>query len=534
LPVGLWPVARRYHLDERIILYVGTIEPRKNLPKLIDAFAARRRAGELSHQLVCVGPYGWLSRGIEEQIARTNLAHAINFPGYVPFADLPALYSLAELFVYPSMYEGFGLPVVEAMACGTPVLTGATAALAEIGGAAVERIDRVDADTRGRAMGALARGRERRQELSGAGLARSADFSWERAARQSLDIYRETAGSHVVAVPAAATLAAAGQTGHALQPIGPAPSDSRPRPFGPGVSVDVLFGQAYFLRFDPKLWEAQQPYAPLGALYAAACVRECGYRVALFDAMLAASETEWTAALDRHRPRFAVLYEDNFNYLSKMCLLRMRQAALTMIDAARARGIKTIVAGADATDHPAIYLDRGADFVVAGEGEVTLVELLDALTGASSVGAPHDVSPYSAPHDVPGLWLRDPDGAIVRTPPRDIIRSLDTLPFPAWDLVDVDRYRSIWRSRHGYFSMNLATTRGCPYHCNWCAKPIYGQRYTARSPEHVVAEMAWLKETFQPDHVWIADDIFGLKPGWIERFAALLQERDAAIPFKCL
>src|SRR5439155_26470219 len=134
-------------------------------------------------------------------------------------------------------------------------------------------------------------------------------------------------------------------------------------------------------RFDPKLWGAQQPYAPLGALNAAACVRERGYRVALFDAMLAASEGEWAAALDRHRPRFAVIYEDNFNYLSKMCLLRMRQAALTMIDAARARGIRTIVAGADATDHPGTYLDRGADFVVAGEGEVTLAELLDTLTG---------------------------------------------------------------------------------------------------------------------------------------------------------
>jgi anaerobic magnesium-protoporphyrin IX monomethyl ester cyclase len=82
--------------------------------------------------------------------------------------------------------------------------------------------------------------------------------------------------------------------------------------------------------------------------------------------------------------------------------------------------------------------------------------------------------------------------------------------------------------------MNLVTTRGCPYHCNWCAKPIYGQRYTARSPEHVVEEMAWLKRTFRPDHLWIADDIFGLKPGWIERFAALLQERGAVTPFKCL
>jgi anaerobic magnesium-protoporphyrin IX monomethyl ester cyclase len=287
--------------------------------------------------------------------------------------------------------------------------------------------------------------------------------------------------------------------------------------------VDVLFGQAYFLRFDPKLWEAKQPYPPLGSLYAAACVRERGYRVAMFDAMLAASEDEWTIALDRHAPRFAVLYEDNFNYLTKMCLLRMREAALTMIAAARERGVRVIVAGSDATDHPAVYLDAGADFVLSGEGEVTLVEVLDALT-ASGVRI----------ESVPGVCYRDQAGHLRRSPSRDVIRDLDALPFPAWDLVDIPRYRSIWRRHHGYHSMNLVTTRGCPFHCNWCAKPIYGQRYSARSPRHVADEMAQLKQTYAPDHLWIADDIFGLKPDWIARFAREIEARDAAIPFKCL
>ena len=121
-----------------------------------------------------------------------------------------------------------------------------------------------------------------------------------------------------------------------------------------------------------------------------------------------------------------------------------------------------------------------------------------------------------------------------RTPRRPDIKDLDALPFPAWDLVDIAKYRKIWLERHGYFSMNMVTTRGCPFHCNWCAKPIWGQRYHSRSPENVVAEMKWLKETYQPDHIWFADDIFGLKPGWLRRFGELVEQGDARIPFKCL
>jgi anaerobic magnesium-protoporphyrin IX monomethyl ester cyclase len=207
-----------------------------------------------------------------------------------------------------------------------------------------------------------------------------------------------------------------------------------------------------------------------------------------------------------------------------MCLLRMRQAALSMIAEARRRSIPVIVAGSDASDRPDIYLEAGAATVITGEGEETLADI--ARAGAvtiDGVGGP-----------IPGTCTRDADGIVRRHPPRPLIRDLDRLPRPAWDLVDVARYRDIWRRRHGYFSMNLATTRGCPYHCNWCAKPIYGQRYAARSPESVVDELAWLKAQYRPDHIWIADDIFGLKPGWIERFAELARASDACIPYKAL
>lgn len=286
--------------------------------------------------------------------------------------------------------------------------------------------------------------------------------------------------------------------------------------------ADVLLGQAYYLRFDPKLFQAQQPYAPLGTLYAGSYLRERGHSVALFDAMLAESVDDWADSLQRHRPRIAAIYEDSFNYLSKMCLLRMREAALDMIDRARQARIPVVVSGSDATDHAELYLRRGAEAVIIGEGEITIADLADRLLAHRSIA------------DVPGIAYLDDTCAVRRTSPRPFIKSLDELPFPAWDLVEIDRYKRIWHERHGHYSMNIATTRGCPYHCNWCAKPIYGQRYATRSPKKVVEEIAWLKERFAPDHLWIVDDVFGLKPGWVEEFAALVNEQGARIPFRCL
>jgi len=290
--------------------------------------------------------------------------------------------------------------------------------------------------------------------------------------------------------------------------------------------TQILLGQSYYLRYDPKLWEAMQPYPPLGTLYAASYLRQHGYDVALFDAMLAESEDEWAKAIDEHKPQYAIIYEDNFNYLSKMCLLRMREAAFKMIEMAKTRGCVVILCGADATDHYAEYLEKGADYCLLGEGEETLIELLNLLSGK------HDAQLES----ILGLAYKSlvSNPPILRNARRPDITNLDKLPFPAWDLVYVEKYRAIWEKQHGYFSMNMVTTRGCPYHCNWCAKPIWGQRYNSRSPENVVAEMKWLKENFAPDHIWFADDILGLKPDWIEKFEALLQEADAAIPFKCL
>ena len=282
----------------------------------------------------------------------------------------------------------------------------------------------------------------------------------------------------------------------------------------------VLFSHSYFLRFDPKQWAMGQPYPPLGTLYAAALMRENGYQVSLFDTMFVTSPSEAIPELEKHNPGFFVIYDDGFNYLTKMCLTNMREAAFEMCKLAKARGCKVIVCSSDSTDRYEKYLREGADFVIIGEGEHTLLELVNSLKSKSE--------DYSG---IAGLAYLENDKA-VKTSSRPVLKDLDSLPFPAWDLVDIDPYRQTWLKHAGYFSLNMGTTRGCPFKCNWCAKPIYGNRYNSRSPQNVVDEVKMLKDRFGMDHVWFCDDIFGLKPGWVIEFARLIKEEGIKIRFK--
>lgn len=189
-PITLGRVRSRYALPDRFILYVGTIEPRKNLPRLLEAFARRHTAGDLPHTLVLVGRYGWRARDVRRTVERLRLSGAVRFLGYVPFADLPAIYSLADLFVFPSLHEGFGLPVLEAMACGTPVVVGRNSSLVEVAADAAETVDPLDAAALGDALVRITRNRAHRDALARRGLERSKAFSWQRAARETLDVYR--------------------------------------------------------------------------------------------------------------------------------------------------------------------------------------------------------------------------------------------------------------------------------------------------------------------------------------------------------
>jgi len=284
--------------------------------------------------------------------------------------------------------------------------------------------------------------------------------------------------------------------------------------------ADVLLTHSNHLFSDRKQTKKMQPYPPLQTLLAAAALRERSISVALFDPTLFdstfnAPEDGFAAALDAHRPRLAIVCEDDFNFLSKMCLGRNRELAFCMAAEAGVRGVPIAAHGSDASDHVTEYLQAGFDSVLIGEVETTLMELAEDRPRAS----------------IRGLAYRE-GWTIQRNAPRELRADLERLPLPAWDLADMDQYRAAWQQAHGYFSLNMVSGRGCPYRCNWCAKPIYGNSYHVRPPWSVAAEMLLLKARFQADHIWFTDDIFALSPKWTLAFADAVERQRAQVPFK--
>lgn len=282
----------------------------------------------------------------------------------------------------------------------------------------------------------------------------------------------------------------------------------------------VLVTHANHVRSDSKQAARMQPYPPLQTLLAASMLRHHEIPVCFFDPALEHTledvRRNFRCMLESERPRLVVVCDDDFNFLTKMCLLHNRELAIWFAECARDAGIPAIVHGSDSADHALLYLEAGFSAVVRGEVEDALLEYAQGRPVQS----------------IAGLVYRSANGSVHFGPPRVPRSDLDSLPMAAWDLVDIPRYRDAWRNAHGYFSLNMASSRGCPFRCNWCAKPVYGNNYHARSPRAVAEEMAFLKSVCQPDHIWFADDIFALSGRWTAEFANEVARLDAAIPFK--
>jgi anaerobic magnesium-protoporphyrin IX monomethyl ester cyclase len=300
--------------------------------------------------------------------------------------------------------------------------------------------------------------------------------------------------------------------------------------------LSILIGHSYFQNFDPKQVDRGKPYPPLATLQVAALLRRAGHQVSFFDAMLAESTREFELQLHGVRPSLVLLYEDNYNYLSKMCLGKMRSAAGEMIAGARLAGAKVVAAGSDVSDAPEVYLRMGADVVLRGEGLASLQTLLGRLDADPQAGNARlaedlgDASILVGEAVVTGEPVES-RGQVIAIQGEGGSARDEHEEAAAWDLVDMERYRAAWTRAHGYFSLNMAASKGCSFRCAWCAKPIWGNRYLQRSATAVAAEMVHLKRRFGPDHVWFADDIFGFRAEWVNSFARALQAEDGGIPF---
>lgn len=193
-PLRLATVRAKYDLAQRYLLYVGTLQPRKNLERVVQAFGRICGRPELEDvQLVLAGKKGWLYESLFRQVAAEGMAERVSFPGYIPDEDLPALLSAATAFVFPSLYEGFGIPVLEAGGCGVPVITSNTSSLPEVAGDAALLVDPHDVDAIAEAMYRLVTDPELASELRRRGHENVKRFSWEKCARETLAVLESVA-----------------------------------------------------------------------------------------------------------------------------------------------------------------------------------------------------------------------------------------------------------------------------------------------------------------------------------------------------
>lgn len=277
---------------------------------------------------------------------------------------------------------------------------------------------------------------------------------------------------------------------------------------------DVLLANSYFMTYDRKDEIIEGPYAPLGPMYIASCLREAGFRPGFFDGTHASGLRAFVRALDEHRPGFVGIY----------ATVVSRHLALQMAQAAQDRGVPVVAGGPDPSAAPEVYLESGnVDVVARGEGEVTGVNLARHFLES----APGDR------HDIAGIAFRE-DGEIVATPDQPYVENLDTVPYPARDLMDWPAYEATTRRFHGVSQLTIMTARGCPFQCTWCCKPIFGMQYRHRSAEDVVGEMLELKARYNPGMVRFADDILTINRRKFLALADAIEAAEAQIPFECL
>ena len=277
--------------------------------------------------------------------------------------------------------------------------------------------------------------------------------------------------------------------------------------------TDILLGHAYFLKYDIIERRVMKPYPPLGILYLSAYLKRSGFSVEVFDSTFNDFQ-DFEDAVKRIRPRIVGLYA---NIITRENVFRLAQIA-------KANGVEfVLVGGPDASEWCERYFENGVDVIGTNEGETILEELIPWLQQKGLKDL----------EQIRGI-IFPKNGRVHRTPPRPAITDLDGLPWPDRDALNMDKYFSAWKSHHGESSVSMITARGCPFHCSWCSSEVFGHTHRQRSAKDVVDEMLMLKTKYNPDIMWISDDVLTINRRWTREFISEVRARNAQHPYECL
>jgi anaerobic magnesium-protoporphyrin IX monomethyl ester cyclase len=277
--------------------------------------------------------------------------------------------------------------------------------------------------------------------------------------------------------------------------------------------MDILLAHGYFLYEDPHEMKVMKPYPPLGILYISSYLKRQGFKVEVFDSTFS-SMAAFKALVEQERPPVVGIYT---NMMTKRNVLEMMQVC-------KEAGAVVVLGGPEPPYYAEDYLRRGADVIVKGEGELTLEELL-----------PHVAKHGARQLDfINGIAFLNDDGKLVETLPRAFIADLSANPWPDREAIDIPQYMKVWKDNHGQSSVSVIQARGCPYTCHWCSHSVYGNTHRRRTPQDAADEVLWIKERYNPDLIWYADDVFTINFKWFFQYAEALKQRGVRIPFECI
>ncbi len=277
--------------------------------------------------------------------------------------------------------------------------------------------------------------------------------------------------------------------------------------------MDLLLAHSYFLYEDPHERKIMRPYPPLGILYISSYLKSRGFSIGVFDSTFS-NLADFSALVAQERPPVVGIYT---NMMTKFNVLKM-------IAICKQHGAIVILGGPEPPYYAAEYLHVGADIIVKGEGELTLEALLPHL-------AQHGVSDLELLNGI--AYLND-NSSVIETLPRAQIADLSAMPWPDREAIDIPHYMQVWQTHHGRSSVSVICARGCPYTCTWCSHSVFGNTHRRRTPEDAADELLWIKERYNPDLIWYADDVFTINYRWFFQYAEALKARGVRIPFECI